>query len=377
MRKSRGFSRIGSRAVRACWSLFLCCFATVRKTYSKLELFAFVRQKLRNSRLKVTKIDVTPSNLALFRWLCQICSADITVMRDSGEVLVFTPNDTTTVVRRQIRLKEKRGTYKLIQHFSTPAKKFLCPRCGELVCSRIISRERHRVLCSNYSAGQLALPSYARCTKFLFRNSPYRRRMTVVDTLQSLGIQVCIEDFSCDRNFCCFDIESTTVPIGHKKTMPLAWTENLIFMSSQEAVLIGVAYRICDDPKAKTKIFWRKTNFISKFVSFLIKISVANCEALRAGRYSTYFSQLNDLCEKNADNPILFKQICGARHSLSQYVARFCVIGYNSSRYDILLLRRVGLFDQLRKRSSTRQISILKKDNAYIRFALFFSPAGT
>ena len=261
-------------------------------------------------------------------------------------------------------------------------KKFRCQSCDRFFGTSW-NLQRHEKTCDDR-------------IKHKYPKSVYALKRTIFERMEDCGIAVPETLRLCD-SFAVFDFESITVPDKCMKN-----TEYTTWIGKHVPISVSISSTYEDEPK----FFCEKDPkvLVAKFIDYLVELSTLNSEKMRL-KLQSYFDQLenqydsvlNQLPQKDDtmdsesgntqsfiddaadddndnddddDNPaikhlkrqkVLLSQL---RDDLADYCDTFVVFGFNSSRYDLNLIKEF-LLEHLILTHQTAPKTI-KKNNQFI-----------
>lgn len=371
--------------------------------FSSLELYHKAKSLKEKSRIKLWKMSTSPHNFGYMSWLSRIAKASIEIFsRENGKVYKFkNPNSKKMMQLVCMRESKRSPSYSLI--VSVKRKIYCCRRCRRVVFGPD-DRTKHIALCAKRHDSEFHWRNKAMLSLTRYSKNPEKMRTNKVTRLRFLPGRACtwpisvqqrienlgIRGFShlFQRNYCyaTYDCEASLQKFGSNKNQMLAYSSNFTFCNVHDLLNISLCWQISGDKSASVKVFWvseKKSarQVVKEFVEFVNRLSILNFNRLRRTTFKQLLTKLDETEARNSSNGYLCNQIRGVKRALFDYLRRLVLCGYNSGSYDLVLLRRHGLFEFLQQDGDNFKIT--KKGRRYMLITtsylriidiLFFSP---
>ena len=207
----------------------------------------------------------------------------------------------------------------------------MCPGCGRHF-RNLGNLKRHRGACK---------PS----TKKQFHYDHYQPSRSIFERLECEGIVV-DKDIRYTPWFACFDCEAILEPLEYEAT-------STKYIQSHQLVAISVSSNIDGFREPKCFVDADPNRVITETMKYWIKIK-NEARKLCRNRFSEASKQLDSILDNCPESSK--KRIGKLRRQFDDYLDTLVRLGYNSSRYDMQILRPY-LFPLLRIGSKSDEIS--------------------
>ena len=253
--------------------------------------------------------------------------------------------------------------FSYITNFDQFAKKFQCDKCGKIF-KRLWNMKRHNSTC------------YDR-TKYIFPGGFYKTKSTIFEKLESIGIYV-PNDLRYYPYFLVWDMEAMlrkTVDDNQSNTQQLQW------ISKHIPVSVSIASNIPqhEDPVCIVEV--SPNLLIAKMMKKFQEISKVCYEIMKERYEFVYhelevlkdqYSQESDSESEEADTK--FKShfanvIITMNKEFDKYISQLPVIGFNSGKYDLNLVKRQIML-YITAHYQDNEIFTIKKNNSYLAIAV-------
>ena len=257
-------------------------------------------------------------------------------------------------------------------------KPFRCPTC-DTYFQKTGDLERHLVSCSER-------------VKHIYPKNVYQLRETLFDKLDSFGIQY-TDDQKLFTNLAVFDFESICVPEEKFKN-----TETTTWIGKHVPISVSISSNLIADPlflcnsnprdlvesfidaveglatqskaQMKLKFLEKETAIKSKLTRTLETINERRCRNQRGFEFEDHCFE-DDKEEKDASTQFLQmqkNQLIELQEHLERYCNVLSVFGFNSSKYDINLIKSYLLPILINERNM--EPIVIKKANQFVSFKL-------
>ena len=255
-----------------------------------------------------------------------------------------------------------------ITNYSKLANKFQCEKYNKMF-NRYWNLKRHYVNC------------YER-TQYLFPGGFHTHQETIFDKLESLTIYVPESD-RYYPTFIVWDMEAVLM----KATT--SCTDQMIFLSKHVPVSVSISSNVEGFCEPNCFVDISSNNLISRMMTYLTEISSTNLSRLKL-KYDYVFQDLDELLSKytvdpesysdfsdNTDEESLssnmkthfFNKILDLQKKFEIYLSQIPVIGFNSGKYDINLIKEEIIL-YIARNFPEKDIHTIKKENSYLAIAI-------
>ena len=223
----------------------------------------------------------------------------------------------------------------LISNLEQFCNKYSCSNCSQLF-NRIDNYQRHVATCKGGH------------TLLKFPGKYYKDDKTIFDKLEEFGIK--IEDPYFEY-FALYDYEAMLKPVqGDKK-----WT------AEHEAISVSVCSNVPGFTSPKCFINSNLRKLIEMKISYLNEIQNA-ASAYTAIKWSVPSNELSCIIQRHEQLEYgMVESLEKLRSEFDRYITQLPVVGYNSSKYDLNLIKK-SLADAL---DLDKEGYVIKKQNAY------------
>ena len=246
--------------------------------------------------------------------------------------------------------------FSYITNFEKLVKRFQCDKCLKLF-KRQWNLKRH----------------YANCydrTKYSFPGGFYSNSTTLFDKLKSLNIHVPLDCQFYDK-FIVWDMEAILLKSNVDKTEKLTW------ISQHHPISVSIASNVENFQESECFVNSNAIQLIDEMMSYISEISLYNKEIMME-KYSEVYHQLNELisqyhnnsesCKSNHQSKIkshFFKSLNNIKKDLDRYVSQIPVIGFNSGKYDLNLIKKY-IMSYIVQNYEEQDVHTIKKENSYL-----------
>ena len=245
-------------------------------------------------------------------------------------------------------------------------KKYECEKCSKMFRNEW-NLKRHYASC------------YER-TKYIFPGGFHKNDQTIFEKLEYLDIFV-PSNQRFYQKFSVWDMEAILLKLDQSVTEKLHW------ISRHEPISVSIASNVDSYNNPKCFVDSSSKNLITKMMEYLNQISEVNANNQKY-EYKYVFDALDQLIERYSDtNEIEQDQesnemdmsenihpkitshfiltISDIRKKFENYLCQLPVVGFNSGKYDINLIKReIMLF--ISEKYKDNEIFTIKKNNSYI-----------
>ena len=272
----------------------------------------------------------------------------------------------------QIYLNIYHSHLSYITNFKYFAKKFECSKCSKMF-NREWNLRRHYKNC------------YER-TKMIFPGGFYKTNDTIFEKIRSLGIDLHEDDLYCPY-FAVWDMEAMLI-----KSQTSSNDRKLQWLAQHVPISVSIASNVKDFESPKCFVNLNTSELISDMMIYLQKISEHNAEYLRC-KYEEVLLQLDQLQDEYQDTYSIdsnfesdeshdedhdsqnsklashfYKTIENIKEEFDRYINQLPVIGFNSGKYDINLIKK-EIMTYISTHNSDSDIFTIKRDNTYLSIA--------
>ena len=252
-----------------------------------------------------------------------------------------------------LNLHENHLSY--ITNFKNFAKKFQC----EKLFKREWSLKRHHSSCFHR-------------TNYSFPGGFHKTPATIFEKIRSLNINV-EKNICYFRKFIVWDMEAILIKNHDKSSDKLQW------LSKHKPISVSIASNVLDYEVPYCLVNESADDLISQMMEYINEISRVNQDRMEE-KYQHIFDQLNDLIEyysndeshqlsmKSHKSKIMShfrNSILSIKKQLQQYIAQIPVIGFNSGKYDLNLIKK-EIIAYLYQSYNQSDIHTIKKENTYL-----------
>ena len=260
-----------------------------------------------------------------------------------------------------------------ITNYSKVANKFQCEKCNKMF-NRYWNLKRHYQNC------------YER-TKYIFPGGFHKYQETIFDKLESLTIYVPESD-RYYSTFIAWDMEAVLM-----KTTTTC-TDQMNFLSKHIPVSVSISSNVEGFCEPKCFVDTSSNNLISSMMTYLIEISSSNLSRLKL-KYDYVFQDLDDLLSKYTVYPEsesdfsdtsstdstneeslssntkthFLNKILDLQKKFETYLSQIPVVGFNSGKYDINLIKEEIML-YIARNYPEKDIHTIKKENSYLTIAI-------
>ena len=253
-----------------------------------------------------------------------------------------------------------------IRNFHLYAKKYQCKFCKQL-WNDYKEHKRHELRCQNK-------------TKYVYPGGFYKPSHDVFHDLQDLDIEVAPQDRFFDY-FIVFDFEAIQPPVSDLSS------GNTVWESKHEPISVSVSSNVPEYESPECFVNLDKTQLIKDMLEYMGQIQKRSYNASQV-KWGSQFKELKQRhkllrdkekkyqeskengnqktkCVFTKVDEYALKQLGSALGKLTSYMQQIPVLGFNSSKYDINLVKR-ELLVQLQMHQSNFHPFTVKRNNAYI-----------
>lgn len=275
------------------------------------------------------------------------------------EVYSIQPDDTLVSIYRSPKRYKSRlqlnlfgqganGHFSVIKKFEGLAKRFQCFVCEKLFSS-LQAYRRHSTNCRKY-------------TSVVFPQKFYQPQTDIFSRLEETAIVVPQELRTC-KYFAVFDIECAL----HKKNQ--SPSANLTWLNEHKCISISMASSLPGFRDSYTVVGRHQTELVDKMFAYLELVRNKMIH-LNKDMFAKYLdalqAQIDSVAEAHSNCKKCMCQTILSRlrklmTSFTDYVECLPVLGFNASKYDLVVLKH----DLIKKMLSDR-LSVIKKNNNYL-----------
>ena len=298
---------------------------------------------------------------------CFNLKINIVSMNSSGSVNVI--YESLSQAENVMYLNNYQDHLSYITNYTKFACKFQCEKCSKMF-KRQWDLKRHYTNCFDR-------------TKYVFPGGFHRNAETIFDKLDSLTVHVA-ESERYYQKFIVWDMEAILM----KTNTPS--TDQMNFLSRHIPVSVSICSNVEGFTNSKCFVEISPSNLISKMMSYLNEVSSSNLSRLKL-QYEYVFNDLDDLMEKYStstesdeessdttlsnstnDNSLSSKtkshflsRILDLRRDFETYLSQLPVIGFNSGKYDLNLIKEEIML-HVASNYPGKDIHTIKKENSYL-----------
>ena len=298
---------------------------------------------------------------------CFNLKINIVSMNSSGSVNVI--YESLSQAENVMYLNNYQDHLSYITNYTKFASKFQCEKCSKMF-KRQWDLKRHYTNCFDR-------------TKYVFPGGFHRNAETIFDKLDSLTVHVA-ESERYYQKFIVWDMEAILM----KTNAPA--TDQMNFLSRHIPVSVSICSNVDGFTDSKCFVEISPSNLISKMMAYLNEVSSSNLSRLKL-QYEYVFNDLDDLMEKYStstesdeessdttlststnDNSLSSKtkthflsRILDLRRDFETYLSQLPVIGFNSGKYDLNLIKEEIML-HLASNYPGKDIHTIKKENSYL-----------
>ncbi|KAJ8307836.1 hypothetical protein KUTeg_014619 [Tegillarca granosa] len=244
-----------------------------------------------------------------------------------------------------------------ISNFPSYAKKYQCHTC-----------HRHFALINNMKRHQRQCQGR---TKHQFPGGYYGAKKSIFDKLDEQGIKVSLHD-RLFPYFVVYDFEAMLVPVQEVQCEKLTWTHR------HDPVSVSVCSNVESFDKPRCFINPNVDELVGQMVGYMREIA-HNCFGVMKEKLSKTFAEIDKLIRmpikplsvSDLDDEELLAEVENMREilknlkeELEAYCRQIICLGFNSSKYDINLIKS-RLFKHLNMDGSKRAFTV-KRNNQYV-----------
>ena len=214
---------------------------------------------------------------------------------------------------------------------------------------------------------------YSNCynrTKYSFPGGFYSNPTTLFDNLKSLNIHVPLE---CQfyNKFIVWDMEAILLKSNINKIEKLTW------ISQHHPISVSIASNLENFQESQCFVNTNPNHLIEEMMSYISEISLYNKEIMM-DKYSEVYHQLNEIISKYHVNPEssksshhtkinshFYKSLNNIKKDLDRYISQTPVIGFNSGKYDLNLIKKY-IMSYIVQKYEEQDIHTIKKENSYL-----------
>lgn len=168
--------------------------------------------------------------------------------------------------------------------------------------------------------------------KITNQNGPFRASDTIIDQLQSVGIQILpsdFEKFAVDM-FACYDTESVLLHDLEELEL-FHQTECYTYLNRHRTIMICISDNVVNQDKIIKSTELEDMDFFAQFVDHLLYLQNQYSILMRA-RLSDFFLELDQriILMQQDNNDYWMKRFKSAKRSLEKHCETFNVIAFNS-----------------------------------------------
>jgi G:T-mismatch repair DNA endonuclease (very short patch repair protein) len=238
-----------------------------------------------------------------------------------------------------------------ITDFQQYAKKFQCRFCSKVLYKKY-HYERHETNCETKQT-------------LHFVGGFHKQKATIFEELDYFGIHV-DEEKRFFKEFIVFDMESILKPLKNKRSEKIVWTHEHC----------PVSVSICSNHEEFKKPYCIINPdidvLVKDMVTYMMTITLA-IQRDKVEAFEEYFEALDDLiyeweCENGDESfslgqKMMLNKLNSLKEALEKYCSETPVLGFNSGRYDINLIKgRVLEYMQMEK---CKNKFVVKRNNSY------------
>ena len=278
-------------------------------------------------------------------------------LNDNGTISLIFNSLNSYIDKMYLNLSGNHLSY--ITNFSKFAKKFECAKCSKLF-KREWNMKKHYVICYNQ-------------TKHVFPGGFYSIPVTIFDKLRTLNIDI-PENLEYYDKFVVWDMEAVLLK------REILTSDKLTWISEHVPVSVSIASNVAGYESPVCFVNEKSDELINEMMTYLSEISASNKDEMFE-KYDFILAQIDNLLMKYANielesnqnkklqkNKILshiYKSLCSLKQEFLRYISQVPVIGFNSGRYDINLIKK-EIMSYITENYQDTDIFTIKKNNSYL-----------
>ena len=260
-----------------------------------------------------------------------------------------------------------------ITNYTKFIKKFQCLKCSKLF-KREWNMKRHNKNCFER-------------TKLIFPGGFHNTNQTIFDKLHSLNINIPERD----RYYPYYAVWDMEAVLSKNDSEPNK-NSKLKWISQHIPISVSVASNVSNYRSPKCFVNQNSVELISDMMAYLREISLYNASVLKT-KFESVFSQLDQLMEdyqesaehdseyeydesEDEDSEFhraklsshFFKSINKLKDEFNRYINQLPVIGFNSGKYDINLIKH-QIMSYISMQYNESDIFTIKRENSYLSIA--------